>query len=139
MDEQQLWRTVLRIFWRLHIKQAIRQRMARSVDGFESERENASRKPVQDVPAMAGAPSRLGQCRWLFGGAGSSAIAELSCVQTHAVAKGGQVVIVARKQLRACSSPMRERSQTINRRSAPQDARTVSFFGLHPIWNTSSL
>ena len=39
---------------------------------------------------------------------------------------------------RACSSPMRERSQTMRRRSAPQDDRTVSFLGDHPIWNTSS-
>ncbi len=40
---------------------------------------------------------------------------------------------------RACSSPMRERSQTMSRRSAPQLASTVSFLGLQPIWNTSSL
>ena len=38
-----------------------------------------------------------------------------------------------------CSSPMRDRSQTMSRRSAPQEARMVSFLGLHPIWNTSSL
>lgn len=29
---------------------------------------------------------------------------------------------------------MRLRSQTISRLSAPLEARTVSFFGLHPIW-----
>lgn len=39
---------------------------------------------------------------------------------------------------RTCSSPMRDRSQTMRRRSAPQELSTVSFLGDHPIWNTSS-
>jgi hypothetical protein len=34
-------------------------------------------------------------------------------------------------EMLTCSSPMRERSHTMSRRSAPQDDSTVSFFGLH--------
>ena len=45
----------------------------------------------------------------------------------------------SKRHERACSSPILDRSQTMSRRSAPQDASTVSFLGLHPIWNTSSL
>mmetsp|Transcript_7638 Transcript_7638/g.21687 ORF Transcript_7638/g.21687 Transcript_7638/m.21687 type:complete len:227 (-) Transcript_7638:607-1287(-) len=39
----------------------------------------------------------------------------------------------------SCSAPMRLRSHTLSRRSAPQDASTVSFFGDQETWNTSSV
>ena len=38
-----------------------------------------------------------------------------------------------------CSSPMRLRSQTMSRLSAPQDASIVSFLGLQPIYRASTL
>ena len=52
-------------------------------------------------------------------------------------AKGG-VCQAEGTAVQTCSSPMRERSQTMRRLSAPQEARMVSCLGLQPIWNTSS-
>ena len=45
---------------------------------------------------------------------------------------GSTKATIAYKQ-RTCSAPMRDKSHTMSRLSAPHDARMVSHLGFHPI------